>query len=352
MRSQILSVLISDVQGYTALQSRSSRSAIQAQVMQQRELLVPVFKAFGGRVVKSMGDAFLVAFESPTNAVLAAVQVQRQLATITGAEPMRVRIAITSGEVNVDEAGDLFGEPVNLAARLQAAAEPGEVWLSEATFLSMNRNEVEALEVGTRLFKGIPHEVRVYKILGEFIAKAPLMNETDLAQVLGHVAGDVRVTRSRTGMILALVALGVVLALGYATGWFAPATPSDAERLDALRRELYAAAGDDGLALPYRDRDGASSWYAKNLEADVARLGGHPRFVWLRATWHMLNEPLADGVPELVRDAITANPDAQHDVQFAAWLRRTLAYAQSKPDVNPTAAAQYTEALKILTETR
>jgi len=66
----------------------------------------------------------------------------------------------------------------------------------------------------------------------------------------------------------------------------------------------------------------------------------------------MLNEPLADGVPELVRDAITANPDAKHDEQFAAWLRKTLAYALSKPDVNPTAAAQYAEALKLLTETR
>src|SRR5687768_13140954 len=136
MRTRNLTLLMTDVKGSTERQSRSSRREIEEELLRHRALLSPIFQAFGGRTVKTMGDAFLVAFESPTDAVHAAVQVQRALAeqnasTHDPARATHVRIAISTGEVSVDDDGDVFGEPVNLASRLEGIAEAGTIYLTE-----------------------------------------------------------------------------------------------------------------------------------------------------------------------------------------------------------------------------
>ena len=84
MRTRNLTIVLTDVKGYTERQSRSSRREIEEELFRHRTLLAPIFSAFGGRVVKTMGDAFLVAFESPTDAVHASVQVQKALAADIG----------------------------------------------------------------------------------------------------------------------------------------------------------------------------------------------------------------------------------------------------------------------------
>lgn len=140
-----------------------------------------MFAKFDGTVVKTMGDAFLVRFESPTNAVLAAVQVHKQLerhnqSLGAGESALRVRIGIATGEVAIDDAGDVFGNAVILAAPMQSSAEPGAVWLAESTFLSMNRNEVQAFEVGARVFQGVPDEVKVYRVLDAWLHAEPALS--------------------------------------------------------------------------------------------------------------------------------------------------------------------------------
>src|SRR5262245_2084443 len=196
MRTRNLTIVITDVKGYTERQSRSSRKEIEDALHRHRDLLAPIFRAFGGRVVKTMGDAFLVAFESPTDAVHASVQVQKALAAenerlASPAEATQVRIAVSTGEVSEDHDGDVFGEPVNVAARMQSIAEPGTVYLTETTFLSMNRNEIPALEVGHRVFKGIPDEVKVFRIVDEYVANARLMSVDEIRRVAHAVASEV-----------------------------------------------------------------------------------------------------------------------------------------------------------------
>jgi len=188
MRAKTLTIVISDIKGYTERQSRSSRAEIQAHLLRHHGLLAPIFTAFGGRIVKSMGDAFLVVFESPTDAVLASVQVQQALAVENARTPdpedaLLVRIAISTGEVSVDPSGDVFGEPVNLAARLEGIAEAGTIYLTETTFLSMNRNEIPAFEVGLRVFKGIAGEVKVYRILDEFVSNARVLSIDEIRRI-------------------------------------------------------------------------------------------------------------------------------------------------------------------------
>ena len=122
---------------------------------------------------------FLVRFDSPTDAVLCGLTVQEVLrrhnAAADAKQRLEVRVAINSGDVELTE-NDIYGDAVNIAARLEGVAEPGEVWFTESVYLAMNRREAPAAEIGERTFKGIPYPIRVYR--------AELPSDTDFAQRL------------------------------------------------------------------------------------------------------------------------------------------------------------------------
>ncbi|MDD5302739.1 MAG: RDD family protein, partial [Elusimicrobia bacterium] len=123
-----------------------------------------------GHLVKTIGDAFLMTFESPTNAVLAGVAVQEALAKLNegraAGDRLEIRIAINAGEVNLME-NDVFGEAVNITARIEGIAEAGQVYFTEAVYLAMNKAEVPSSEIGLMQLKGIPEKIRVYKVRRE-----------------------------------------------------------------------------------------------------------------------------------------------------------------------------------------
>lgn len=75
-----------------------------------------------------------------------------------------MRVAINLGEVEIID-GDVLGDPVNIAARLEGVAEAGEVWFTESVYLAMNRKEIPSTEIGERTFKGIPAPIRVYRVV-------------------------------------------------------------------------------------------------------------------------------------------------------------------------------------------
>jgi class 3 adenylate cyclase len=165
-----LTILLTDIKGFTDKTSSKSRADIQRLLDDHREVVLPVLQGRGGKLVKTIGDAFLMVFESPTDAVLAGLAAQEALAKrndgLPEAERIEIRIAINSGEVNLVE-GDVFGEPVNITARIEGVAEAGEVYFTEAVYLSMNKAEVPSSEVGLLQLKGIPEKVRVYKVRRE-----------------------------------------------------------------------------------------------------------------------------------------------------------------------------------------
>ncbi|MBL8923769.1 MAG: adenylate/guanylate cyclase domain-containing protein [Myxococcaceae bacterium] len=167
MRTANLAIVFTDIKGFTERTSRQTLEENQRLLATHNALLAPLFKAFGGRVVKMIGDAFLVTFESPTSAVLAGVAIQDKLwqhnRGAPEAERLDVRVAINVGEVRLED-GDVFGEPVNIAARVEGIAEAGEVTFTEAVHLSMNRAEVPAEPLGEFELKGIPGKVKVYRV--------------------------------------------------------------------------------------------------------------------------------------------------------------------------------------------
>lgn len=167
MPTKNLAIMFTDIKGFTARSSDETRAGLSNLLTKHERLLTPVFSYFSGTIVKTIGDAFLVYFESPTDAVLCGLTIQEVLRQYNSfaqdKEKINVRVAINVGDVELRD-GDIFGEPVNLASRLEGITEAGEVYFTEAVFLSMNRKEVPSAEVGERTFKGIPYSVRVYKV--------------------------------------------------------------------------------------------------------------------------------------------------------------------------------------------
>jgi class 3 adenylate cyclase len=168
MPTRTLSIVFTDIKGFTARTASSSRAELRDLLDRHEELLLPVIHHYDGTVVKTIGDAFLLTFESPTNAVLCGLMIQDtlrefNLATVE-AEQIEVRVAINTGEVEV-RGSDVFGETVNIAARIEGITEAGEVYFTHATYLSMNKSEVPTSEVGERRLKGIDEPIRVYRVI-------------------------------------------------------------------------------------------------------------------------------------------------------------------------------------------
>ena len=165
-----LTILLTDIKGFTDKTSQKTRADIQSMLDEHRELVLPILESKGGRLVKTIGDAFLMTFESPTNAVLAGVAVQEALAKRNEGraanDRLEIRIAINAGEVNLAD-NDVFGEAVNITARVEGVAEAGDVWFTEAVYLAMNKTEVPSSEIGLMQLKGIPEKIRVYKVRRE-----------------------------------------------------------------------------------------------------------------------------------------------------------------------------------------
>ncbi|MDD5090518.1 MAG: adenylate/guanylate cyclase domain-containing protein [Candidatus Wallbacteria bacterium] len=168
MKTQNLTIMFTDIKGFTQRTSGASREGLHDLLSRHEKLLTPVVKKFGGRIVKTIGDAFLVVFESPTNAVLSGILIQEALRDYNISMPenerIMVRISLNSGEVELRD-GDVFGEAVNIAARIEGITEANEIYFTESVYLAMNKSEVPSSEVGYRLLKGIPHEIKVYRVI-------------------------------------------------------------------------------------------------------------------------------------------------------------------------------------------
>jgi class 3 adenylate cyclase len=162
--------MFTDIEDFTMRFSQQTREQ-QLKILELQDVIMrPIFKKFNGNIVKTIGDSFLVTFESPTNAILCGMEVQKAIRqsndTENDNEKMKIRIAINAGEVTLRD-GDVFGEAVNIASRIEGIAETNEVYFTEAVYLSMNKKEIPSAEIGFRHLKGIPNEIKVYKVLQE-----------------------------------------------------------------------------------------------------------------------------------------------------------------------------------------
>mgnify|MGYP003802955527 CR=1 FL=1 len=160
--------MFTDIKGFTERTSSASREQLIDLLKKHDSVLLPVINRFEGAVIKTIGDAFLVTFESPTNAVLCGIMLQDALRSFNDkkeeAEKICIRVAINIGEVEIRD-GDVFGEAVNIAARLEGITDANEIYFTESVYLAMNKAEVPSSEVGAFRLKGIPEAIKVYRVI-------------------------------------------------------------------------------------------------------------------------------------------------------------------------------------------
>ena len=162
---RLAAVLAADVAGYSRLMGIDEVSTLSALKATRREIVDPAITAHNGRIVKTTGDGMLVEFASAVDAVACAMAVQEKMVERNGASSgpnITFRIGINVGDIIID-GDDIFGDGVNIAARVENECEPGGVYLSANAFEQVRSKTPFAFDdLGERQLKNIDRPVRVY----------------------------------------------------------------------------------------------------------------------------------------------------------------------------------------------
>ena len=160
-------VMKTDIYEFTSRTRVLSENDLSVFLHQHRNLVSDVAVKNGGSIVKGEGDSFWLIFPSVTAATLAAVELQQELHSsqtgIIDDERIAIRVAIALGDV-LHQENDIFGDTVNLTARIERITPRDEIYLSQAAWLALNKAEIQSSFVNEFIFKGISEPVKVYKV--------------------------------------------------------------------------------------------------------------------------------------------------------------------------------------------
>ncbi|MDP4291109.1 MAG: adenylate/guanylate cyclase domain-containing protein [Bacteroidota bacterium] len=172
---QLAAIMFTDIVGYTALMGEDEQKTFEL-LNKNRELQKPIIEQYNGRWIKELGDGVLVCFTTVSDAVNAAVKIQ-EASNIT--KDFQLRIGIHLSEV-VFENEDVFGDGVNIAYRIQCAASPGCIYISESVYHNVSNNSnIQTMFVKEESFKNVKVPVRIYEVMTENHQQAPEYTETD-----------------------------------------------------------------------------------------------------------------------------------------------------------------------------
>ena len=183
VQRRLAAILAADVVGYGRLMNIDEVRTLEALKTHRRELVDPAIAAHHGRIVKTTGDGALVEFASVVDAVGCAVVIQRGMVSRNAsvAEDLRIvfRIGINVGDIIID-GDDIFGDGVNIAARLEALCEPGGICISRAANDQIrNKLSLAFADLGEQMVKNISRAVGVFGLASKEIEALP---ESELAQ--------------------------------------------------------------------------------------------------------------------------------------------------------------------------
>ncbi len=160
MERRLAAILAADIVGYSRLMGQDEGGTLDALLHFRAELLQPEVASNRGKIIKSMGDRWLISFVSVAEAVACAFQIQDKLAAH---KTLKLRIGLHTGDV-VFRDEDLFGDGVNVAARVQEFADPGTVTVSDAAFGSLDGSLAPSFDdLGQQKFKNISRPIQVWQ---------------------------------------------------------------------------------------------------------------------------------------------------------------------------------------------
>lgn len=205
MERRAAAILVADIAGYCRLMEQDEEGVLTRQKMHRRELIDPEIADGGGRLVKTTGDGMLVEFASPLDAVRSAIRIQTAMAERERPSPtdrrIVYRVGINYGDVIVDE-GDVFGDGVNVASRLQTLAEPGGVCISDAVHRSLaDGYPAPFRDLGRQRVRNISRPIRVWQWTPERAAGEQALADAALRQ-------RVQFATARDGTQIAWAAVG------------------------------------------------------------------------------------------------------------------------------------------------
>ena len=158
---KLAAIMFTDIVGYSALMSKDEKLALEI-LENNRKLHKYRIGKYNGEYIKEIGDGTLAIFQSSLDAVNCAQEIQKKCCKKTS---LRVRIGIHIGDVIISE-GDVFGDAVNIASRIEAAGEPGGIYISEKLYDDIkNKPDISAEFFGEKTLKNIPDRIRIYSIL-------------------------------------------------------------------------------------------------------------------------------------------------------------------------------------------
>jgi adenylate cyclase len=166
-RRHLAAILVADVVGSTAMMERDEVGTLAAMQKVMTEVAEPAVKKHHGRFIKTTGDGAIVEFGSPVEAVICALEVQRQLAERTNLKAsdreILLRIGINLGDIICGPDGDLYGDGVNVAVRLQEIAAPGSICISGKVFDELHgRLTLRFENTGAQVLKNIARPIQAY----------------------------------------------------------------------------------------------------------------------------------------------------------------------------------------------
>jgi adenylate cyclase len=179
---RLAAILCADVAGYSRLMGMDEEGTLAALKLHRRELIDPLIAQHQGRIVKTTGDGLLIEFASVVDAVRCAVVVQQGMkdrnADVPESRAISFRVGINIGDIIVDD-GDIFGDGVNVAARLEALAAPGEICVSASVREQIGEKlPIAFADMGEHNVKNIARPVHAYRIERGLPASAAADPET------------------------------------------------------------------------------------------------------------------------------------------------------------------------------
>jgi adenylate cyclase len=235
---KIAAILVADVVGYSRLASADEDRTLSRLRGLRSDLIDPAIDAHQGRVVKRTGDGILIEFRSVVDAVRCAIEVQQGLiernAGLPAERRIEFRVGIHLGDVVEEADGDLMGDGVNVAARLEGIAKPGAICLSEDAYRQVSgRLDMEVTDLGPTRLKNIEKPIRIYSLeVGK-----PALAKPARAAALPR--------RSTAALVVAGVAALIGIAVGAWHYWGVNrAPPTEAAQLSIVVLPFSNLSGD------------------------------------------------------------------------------------------------------------
>jgi len=206
---RLAAILAADVVGYSAMMQRAEEVTYAEFERLKRDLIAPSLTRHDGRLIKTTGDGALAEFASPLAAVRCATEMQDHLAE--GSGPFKLRIGLNLGDVIVGQDGDLYGDGINIAVRLEGIADPGGILISEKVYSEVEgKLDVGFEDRGEQQLKNIAKPVRAYAVragassaLTERLSAAPPLPDKPSIAVLPfeNMSGDTEQEYFADGMV-------------------------------------------------------------------------------------------------------------------------------------------------------